>query len=121
MIQQRLQTSTGKLKTEANECTLDRECRADEGWGDRIGMLEDGCIRIVSKNLGGLMLDPGNDKENDLKEWMHKNEVSLVGVQETNVNWSKMRDRERFSERMRSHLWEHVRTCTAHNKFEQET
>ena len=89
-----------------------------EARGDRLIMKEAGIIRIVSKQIGGLRIVPDNSKEREMKEWMVRNEIDCIGIQETNVYWKKCHDRAQFRERMRHHEWEFVRTATSFNKHE---
>ena len=75
-------------------------------------------MRIVMKQIGGIGLDAGNPKEEELKTWIRDLQIDCCGIIETNVFWGKCHDRARFNERMRTGSWEHMRTSTAYNKHE---
>ena len=61
-------------------------------------------------------LQAGNPKEDELKNWIANRNIDVIGIQETNVNWSKCKNQDRFSERIRNPTWEFSRYSVAHNK-----
>lgn len=87
-----------------------------EKWGDDSSYKSEGCLRFVSRNIGGLRLSVGNEKELELKQWLTNNSVDCIGIQETNINWLVCGDTEFFSERMKYVGFEFTRTTTSHNK-----
>ena len=44
-----------------------------ETWSDDIEMSNEDTIRVVSKNIGELKVICGNEKENELKNWIVEN------------------------------------------------
>ena len=92
----------------------------DDGWGDSIDIKSDDLIRVVSKNIGGLRLMVNNEKELHLKEWIKQQQVDLIGVQETNINWSLCSDRERPLKRFQSQNWSIFRGSSSHNKHDKK-
>ena len=85
-------------------------------WGDKMEDKKEGYIRLMSRNIGGLGIIPGNQKEEELKTWIVNSEVDIIGLQELNINIMQCRDRERIGERMKTPAWEHYRVTTGHNK-----
>ena len=95
---------------------LDKNKSVQEYWGNKLTNKCDNVIRFVSKNIQGLGLQPGNPKEDELKTWIANKNIDVIGVQETNVNWGKCRNQDRFSERIRNPSWEFARYSVAYNK-----
>ncbi len=87
--------------------------------GDAIDEFTYENIRVVSKNIGGIRILVNNHKELSLKDWIKKNSVDLIGIQETNINWSLCLERERPLQRFRSRNWEIFRGSTSHNKHDR--
>ena len=52
----------------------------------------------------------------ELKQWIVRQQIGCIGLQETNINWTKCNDKERFAERMKYPGFEFVRTTAARNK-----
>lgn len=95
---------------------LDKDRLQKEYWGDLMGPKQDNIIRVVSKNIQGLGVRVGGIKEDELKSGLVNKNIDIVGIQEPNVNWSKCKNNDKFSERMRSPEWEYVRYSLAYNK-----
>ena len=55
-------------------------------WGDKMEDKKEGYIRLMSRNIGGLGIIPGNQKEEELKTWIVNSEVDIIGLQELNIN-----------------------------------
>ena len=88
-------------------------------WGDELEPPDIDTLRIVTKNIGGIKLFPGNEKENELKQWINKTELDIIGIQEVNVNWSLCKGNETLFERFRNTPWEYTKLISAHNIHEQ--
>ena len=91
----------------------------DDGWGDPLDNKESGMIRVVSKNICGIKLIKNNQKEIYLKNWIKLREIDILGVQEVNVNWSRMEQEDRALSRMKSMNWTYITGATSHNKHEK--
>ena len=52
----------------------------------------------------------------DFKNWIKEKEIDIIGVQETNINWSRCNQNERFTHRMKSMNWRFIKGSTSHNK-----
>ena len=91
----------------------------DDGWGDSIEDVNYDNLRVVSKNVGGIRLLVHYHKELHLKDWIKQNSVDLIGIQETNINWSLCSERERPLQRFRSLNWELFKGSTSHNKHDR--
>ena len=63
----------------------------NKSWGDSLQMMDDGLVRIVSKNIGGLRIENGNSKEYDLKKWITEEDIDILGIQEMGMNWENCR------------------------------
>ena len=61
-----------------------------------------------------------NDKEVQLRDWIKKNPVDMIGVQEANVNWSLCDQREKSLYRFKCINWNMVRGSSSHNKNEKK-
>ena len=92
--------------------------KSNDFWGDGMGSKESDCIRIITKNIGGLGRRVLNAKEIHLKQWMKEKEVDIIGLQELNINWSLCDQRERPLQRFKSLDGEWVRGSSSHNKNE---
>ena len=97
------------------------ELRRRGSLGDVLGPHTDDIIRIATKNIGGLKVVPGNDKEDELKNWIVKKEIDIVGIQEVNINWKNCRGKHSLAERMKTPAWEFVKTAKAYNKHDIAT
>ena len=116
LIQTKLRVNEGTW----NMCESSGKEDNNEVWGDSLDIKEDNVIRILTKNIGGLGLGINNDKEEHLKSWIASKQCDIIGIQETNLNWSKCRGRERLTERMKTPAWEFSRISSSHNKHDKE-
>ena len=116
LIQTKLRVNEGMW----NMCELSRKEDNNEIWGDPLSIKEDNVIRILTKNIGGIGLEINNNKEEHLKSWIVSKQCDIIGIQETNMNWSKCRGRERLTERMKTPAWEFSRMSSSHNKHDKE-
>ena len=65
--------------------------------------------------LGGLKVICGNEKENELKNWIVENEIDVLGIQEVGINWSNCKRNASQRNRMKFHGWEFTRMLSSHN------
>ena len=66
-------------------------------------MSNEDIIRVVSKNIGGLKVICGNEKENELKNWIVENGIDVLGIQEVGINWSNCKGNVSLRNRMKFH------------------
>ena len=64
-------------------------------------MMDESLIRIVSRNIGGLRVEIGNMKEDELKSWIVNKEIDICGIQEMGINWANCRGRSTLTERLK--------------------
>ena len=119
--QEKIVTQT-KLRTTDGSWDLEKiNYDRDDIWGDVMSKQKDENIRIVTKNIGGLGVKPGNAKEDELKNWIGKKQIDIIGIQEVNINWKKCRGKYSLGERMKTPSWEYVRTSGSYNKHDTDT
>jgi len=88
----------------------------NESWGDEMEMMDESLIRIVSRNIGGLRVEIGNMKEDELKSWIVNKEIDICGIQEMGINWENCRGRSTLTERLKFSGWEFSKVVASHNK-----
>ena len=80
--------------------------RPEEVVGDGcVGKHKDN-IRIVTQNINGIGQIAGSMKERNLKEFILERDIDIMGVQELNVCWSKVQEKNRIWDRFR--YWREV-------------
>lgn len=75
--------------------------------------------RIVCDNIGCLGLPSiGNVKQNNLKDWLVRNEVDIVGWQEIGLAQHMLPKHERLAERIRDYRRRQIRVASSNNCYE---
>ena len=71
----------------------------DTGFGDTLGPLHEGHLRIGFQNIGGLS---SNNTEQDklLQHFIQSNSFDVFGITEINLYWPALREELQFGERM---------------------
>ena len=75
--------------------------RLVEELGDHCGTKCGSCIRIVSQNINGLGQSTTSLKEKRLKNFALDKEIDILGVQEFNVCWNKVKNTNKVWDRFR--------------------
>ena len=83
-------------------------------YGTELRTRRPGFIRLVSQNIDGMGFSSHSDKITRLKEGCDKYGIDVIGLQEMNVNWPKVRPSQTLENKVKG--WkEEVRTVTANN------
>ena len=89
-----------------------------EAVGDHCGTKVGDCIRIVSQNINGLGQSATSLKDQRLKNFAIDKEVNVLGIQEFNVCWNKVKNTNKVWDRFRG--WkESCNISVAFNTFEK--
>ena len=95
-------------------CGETRSLPTTSTYGTELRTRRPGFIRILSQNIDGMGFSSHSDKLNRLKETCDKYGIDVIGLQELNTNWEKVRPAQILNARVKR--WkEDVRTVTAHN------
>ena len=87
-----------------NECQSTGQGELDnsgETVGDVLCKKGEGVIRIMVQNISGMGLLACQKKSGDIREWLNRGEVDIMGMTETNVCWSKSDKKDKIWERTR--------------------
>ena len=75
-------------------------------WGHRLERKDKHHVRICFVNINGIGMYKKSEKSEDIRQFMTKKKVDVMGLAETNVNWSRVRTSDT--------LWERTRTWHEH-------
>jgi len=91
-----------------------------ETFGNPMGQKKDGMIRIISQNIGCLGINSkSNPKQDTAIEWIHQNEIDVVGWQEVGISFDMLKGHESFYERIRDSRWKKRRVTQSNNIHEK--
>lgn len=78
--------------------------RADKPWKHPLSSKAEGIIRFGSHNFGGLISNPKLAAADDdiIRQWVDSREFDIYGIQEVNLNWSKVSQPLQFQERLKT-------------------
>ena len=83
-------------------------------YGTELRTRRPGFIRLVSQNIDGMGFSSHSDKITRLKEACDKYGIDVIGLQELNVNWPKVRPSQTLESKVKG--WkEEVRIVNANN------
>ena len=89
-------------------------------FGNGMAPKEDGVIRVASQNVGCLGIHAkANHKQDKLIEWLIKNQIDILGIQEVGVAFHMAPGHEKFHERIRDRRLNKIRTVQANNVNEK--
>ena len=91
-------------------------------FGERMCPLEEGIVRVASINVNCLgVFSQSNAKQDLLKEWIHENEISILGIQEMGIAMHMVPSYDKMIERMRDLRWTKHCVSSASNIHESIT
>jgi hypothetical protein len=85
-----------------------------EHLGDRSDRKKSKTLRLGFININGLPIQAANNKNNQLRESINLTQFDIIGLAETNINWSATEVDNKWETRIQS-WWEHHRTITSYN------
>ena len=64
----------------------------DEYWGDKLKNQKktNNTIRIAFQNINGFINSKNEIKTEDIKDFIHDNEIEVMTMAEMNTNWNKL-------------------------------
>ena len=88
-------------------------------FGEPMQPLEEGVIRIASLNVNSLgKYSRSNPKQDLLKEWIHENDISVLGIQEVGVAMHMVSHYDKLEERMQDLRWTKMKVSYSSNRHE---
>ena len=78
--------------------TLNHRPPRDE-WGHTMKEKEKKTVRISFVNVNGIGSKAKSSKSEDIRQYMVENDVDVMGLAETNVNWGKVRNKDTLWDR----------------------
>ena len=75
--------------------------RQEEYVGDKGENKEGDCLRIVTQNINGIGQKSNNIKEKSVKEFIQQFHIDLYAIQQLDVCWDKVRNRNKIWDRWR--------------------
>jgi len=116
------ETAGGERQLRGNTGGEDRQesNRSEEFVGDHCGDKNKRCLRIVTQNINGLGQMQNSLKELNLKHFASNYGVDILGIQETNVCWNKVGQKNAIWDRFRG--WkEACKLSVAFNSYESNS
>ena len=109
-----------QLQGETRRVDRQEPNRPEEAVGDICGKKHDMCLRIMSQNINGIGQNKNSNKENGIKGMIVEFSVDVLGLQELNVCWYKIPEKQRIWDRLKG--WkEQFNLSVAHNMEEKDT
>ena len=90
-------------------------CDVSDIWGDSYIVKPDGHYRFITKNIDGLGVTLANSKADHLKDWLYDRDIDCCGLQELNINLSKVPYGVRIHSRLYDGRWESQKHSAAYN------
>jgi exonuclease III len=94
--------------------------RPGESVGDKSKTKDKECFRLVSQNINGIGQEANNTKEMGIKKFAQDLKVDILALQQLNVCWSKVSQKNKIWERFR-HWEEHHNLSFAYNSIDKNS
>ena len=84
-------------------------------WGHKLGKKRHNTTRVCFININGIGHKKKSYKGEEIRKFMESSKVDVMGMAETNVNWSKVKNTDTLWERTRS-WFEHRSISVSYNR-----
>ena len=92
--------------------------RLEECVGDALGTKDGDVIRVLTQNINGIGRDANNIKENMLQTYITDNAIDVVSIQQLNVCWPHLANKNKIWDRFRGWKESH-KMAVAYNRREK--
>ena len=95
----------------------------DEGLRGYLGddvRVKENAFRIATLNIGGMTVDNNNEKNDTLRNFINDRKIDVMGLQELNVDWRRVRAEHRLERRIK-HMIEGAQAHHTYNRTVNHT
>ena len=115
-------TSSNRSREEVNGKTNNdnnhNRDQTHDRWGDKMMKKKNNHTRLCFANINGIGVSKKSSKSEEIRMFMSKKQVDVMGMAETNVNWSKVTNSNTLWERTQS-WFETRRIAVAYNTHDK--